>query len=360
MKSHPPCALPQALQVRAPAILACLSLCLVLGCSSSDSADPHDVTASDASAAGDAIDVTLPDAQPVPDAEAGPVFDAGSVGHDVGEVGCGVQVEPIETNVVPPPLMMLVVDRSASMSGSKWTTMKGAVQDIVDAYSGAIQFGLIPFPVDALCAVDVAAPISPNNESAIAQGLSSEPDIGGTPTAQALDQARGYLASFSGQDTKRYVLLATDGEPTCGDSPDGYATQMAAADLHASGVDMFVLGFHFDSAPLLGALAEYGGTGDYYTADSPSSLFAQLDKIAAKVQVPPCTYELQSVPEDHELLTVLFDGVPVGLSESRTNGWNYDSDSNTIAFYGDACVQLQSGDVEELRVEFGCPGPVVK
>jgi hypothetical protein len=50
----------------------------------------------------------------------------------------------------------------------------------------------------------------------------------------------------------------------------------------------------------------------------------------------------------------------VPRTPSHADGWDYFPDGDTITFFGAACTELQSGSVAEVKVLYGCPGPVVE
>ena len=45
----------------------------------------------------------------------------------------------------------------------------------------------------------------------------------------------------------------------------------------------------------------------------------------------------------------------ISRDTSHGNGWDYDAGSNQVTFYGAACTALQSGQVTDLTIVYGCP-----
>ncbi|RMH44875.1 MAG: VWA domain-containing protein [Deltaproteobacteria bacterium] len=286
------------------------------------------------------------------------------------------QVEPIEITAVPPPDLLLVVDKSGSMEEplgtgqQKWQVMRGALIDLVTAYDSGINFGLALYPDDDTCAPgSVRSAIAPQNSSAITTALNATRPDGGTPTHTTLQAALAYYNSIPVNPQGRYVLLATDGQPNCkniADPTDPAINEsiQAITALRNAGIPTYVLGFGdgINSDPTtLQAMANAGGTLTYYAANSPAELQAALDAIAGEINVPSCTFALEEVPEDVGELGVYFDDVPVPRNPSHADGWDYDPATNSITFYGATCDQLQSGSVGEVRVDYGCGGgPIVK
>jgi hypothetical protein len=94
-------------------------------------------------------------------------------------------------------------------------------------------------------------------------------------------------------------------------------------------------------------------------ASQPDQLVDAIGGIVSEVAVPACTYDLARPVDDHRLLAVFFDDEAVPYDETAAAGWSYDPAANAISFHGAACDALHRGDVAEVRVEFGCAGPVV-
>lgn len=287
--------------------------------------------------------------------------------------------------------MMLVVDISGSMctplgfggpmGPSKLAIMKEALITQVDDKHGRINFGLMLFPHSSgECAPGrVEVGIAPRNADPIRTRLSAlEDDLfscafsnsGATPTAPSIDATRDHYGTIPVNPIGRYALLATDGLPNCGPpTMDGGTeetvdeTVAAIEALRLAGVNTYVLGFGsgFGSDPsALNRMATAGGTGMPYSADSASSLDAALDAIAAEVIPPSCTVELGGPTRDPRLFQVRFDDGPlIPRDESRARGWDYDPATNTITFYGPDCTAIESGSVENVDVDFGCPGPLI-
>ncbi len=285
------------------------------------------------------------------------------------------QVEPVQISEVPPPDLMLVVDKSGSMAEplgtgeQKWQVMRNALTTVVAQYETGINFGLMLFPADDTCAAgNVLTGIAPLNSAAISASLNSTVPNGGTPTHTTMQDALAYYTGIPVNPQGRYVLLATDGQPNCRDIADPTSptiTESIAAiqNLNANGILTFVLGFGdgINSDPgTLQAMATAGGTMDYYAANSPAELQAALEAIAGEINVQSCTFVLEEIPEDVDELGVFFDDVAVPRNPSHTDGWDYDPATNSITFYGPSCDALRGGAVGEVRVDYGCGGgPVV-
>jgi len=328
-----------------------------------------------------------------------PIDFGGPIGVDSGppqdfgprpDGGCDL-MEPVMNEIIgDPPDMLLTVDISGSMCSplidtfppsmtTKMSIMKAALNELVASKDARINFGMMLFPgtSDACAPGTITNPIMPRNGAAImstVNGLNGDflgcafQHNGATPTPTSLDAARAYYDTIPVNEIGRYVLLATDGQPNCGPPlPDGGTeetvdeTVAAIAALYAAGIETYVLGFGDGiTASDMNRMAAAGGTGTPYSARSAAELDRALDMIAAEIIPASCTVALGGASRDPALLQVRFDGGPlIPRNMARTSGWDYDMATNTISFYGPECARLQSGDVERVDIDFGCPGPLI-
>ncbi|HET7540093.1 MAG TPA: vWA domain-containing protein, partial [Polyangiaceae bacterium] len=129
-----------------------------------------------------------------------------------------------------PAEILLLLDRSGSMkekpsgssaSDSKWSLVVPAVNEVVTATNATISWGLKAFPegegeecIAESVTAAVPVTIAPNNAAAVtAQLMALTPEGNGTPTGDAVEAAVKYLKSLTDPNPK-FILLATDGEPS--------------------------------------------------------------------------------------------------------------------------------------------------
>lgn len=297
-------------------------------------------------------------------------------GADGGAGGGGVsdecqQVEPIQMPTGDPADLFLVVDKSGSMEDpletgqDKWPVMRDALNTVVQQYENGIRFGLMLYPVGDSCAAgDVDAQLAMQNAGPISGQLGGTYPEGGTPTHTTLAAARSYYAGVTSPGA-RYVLLATDGEPNCGDPNDDEAptvTESIAAieALAGDSINTFVLGFggNVNNYPAtLQAMAAAGGTGDYFAANSPEELAAALGAIAGEVGLPSCSFRLDRDADGNDLI-VYQDDELVGQDPAHQDGWDYDPGTNTVTFYGPSCDAILGGQTDNVKIQFGGCGEV--
>jgi len=308
----------------------------------------------------------------LPGADNGGGGGGGGAGADAGPtVPTCEQVRPIEFQEALPPDLLLVVDKSGSMDDrilgqQKWGTMRNALNTTLTSNADGINFGLMLYPSNDVCAAgNVNTAVSPTSSANVSSALALVNPDGGTPTHTSLQNALSYYQGAAANANGRYVLLATDGEPNCLDPNEpqiSSAVQSVAAitALSNAGIPTFVLGFgNGVNAQTLQAMAVAGGQSQYYAANSPAELQLALDTIADQVALPDCRFVLGEAPADPSRLRLFFDNNEVGRSNQHVEGWDYDDASNAVTIYGSSCEQLQSGAVGEVRVDYGCQGTII-
>jgi len=314
------------------------------------------------------------DANPGPDGETLPEVDA----------SCGNQSQDIAVeNLGDPPDLLIVLDRSGSMSGPipmfppnftpKWNIMRDALNASVNQRQNQIRFGLAEFPTNDDCAVAtstaVRVPLDLGQAPEVMQYFATRSPNGNTPAAAGLQAALAHYHSIPANPAGRYVLFATDGEPNCevDEATAAASTVTAVRDLANAGVKTFVLGFGgafvtgtvLNDAAQAGQVPRPGGPPYYYAANSATELSAALQAIAGGLIVPTCSYHLATTPPVPEDVTVTLGGNPVPRSTLHTEGWDYHPDAMTITFFGSYCDQITAGAVGNVAFSYGCPGPVI-
>jgi hypothetical protein len=324
------------------------------------------------------------------------------------DANCGLV--PIDVARRPADLL-LVLDRSGSMSEHKVTGANGdqvtraqaakdAVDAIVEKTQSGIAWGLKMFPEGdaAYCVVtadkvDVALAL--NNYAAIAGVVDADAfDGDGTPTAAAVSAGRNYLENQVHDDNPKYLILATDGEPS-DDAKNQCTGQWADPDVKTAavnavaaaasdGIKTFVIGVNTSSSAnvTLNQLVQAGQTADppiaasedvssskdtsrhYYAANDSQGLVDALGKIAG--QVSDCTFRLtQPPPVPDNVVVKVTDAsgqlVKVPSDAGRSNGWDYAGDDHlAITVYGSWCdlVKAPTGN-NHVSIIYGCPGQVI-
>ncbi len=247
-----------------------------------------------------------------------------------------VDQDPVNLNASNVDVLILL-DASDSMgiafgAGTRSSVLADVLSNLVDAYQQWIRFGFAQFPgadaqcpgqmVTGCCAGPPSVGIAPGNGTAVEQAIGNLlPLAGNTPTALALQRAHAYYAGLNDGVAARYVLLATDGLPSCtlagalsssqsadADAGGPNACQDAVAQVQAlanDGIDVLVLavGAELTDDPegppdCLDQMAQAGGrpqslTGPgYYSAASPETLLDTVEQIFGGVEQTSCSFEL--------------------------------------------------------------------
>jgi hypothetical protein len=219
----------------------------------------------------------------------------------------------------------------------------------------------------------ISAQIMPHNAATVTGIINGTMALGnGTPTGDAIKKATAYLKSRN--VSNQFIVLATDGEPSCpsdGDKALTYAVQ-AITDAKNAGFPTYVIGVidpveNKSTVPRLNAMAEAGGTArsdnpvadKYYQAYSQEELTNALKAVTG--QVVSCVFEFTSKPPVPTNIAVSVNGKWLDQDTTKAQGWDYTSDQYTaLELHGDACQEVKTASENKVDIIFGCPGkPIV-
>jgi len=289
-----------------------------------------------------------------------------------------------------PPDILIVLDRSGSMkedlSGvmcsdpnvgcgatSKWAIATSTLATFLPTVQANVNWGLKLFASETNgCNVSGAAEVAPrvNNAAAINQVLGVTMAGSSTPTTAALKAAAGYLKTLTDPNPK-FILLATDGIPTCGTSPcaagvntgtmtnqcdDANAIAMVTS-VHDMGFPTFVLGIGTSKSPGDGTLSTMAvrggyprqGTPSYYPIDKPQDLTDAFQAITGMVS--SCFFTISpALPAGQEVSGVTADGVDLPSSDYVITG------GAGIQLVGQACADFMARKITDVAVQVSCNG----
>jgi hypothetical protein len=330
---------------------------------------------------------------------AGHISGMGGMGVVIGVGGsmCGHQVFNVDRKPVE---IFLVLDQSASMkedslgnkptdtgfaAPDKWTQLIPALTQVIGAADATISWGMKAFPegAGAACAattvttkIDVA--MASGNAAAIKAGVAAATDNGnGTPTGPVVGVVSSYLQSLP--DTNRkFILLATDGQPSCGGALGSLTTGTTAAKTDAVaavaaaaavGIHTFVVGVATaaSDAMTLNLMAVAGmeprndprpGADSFYLGTTQQELVSALAAIVNPI-ASSCIFPLTSVPPVPDNIAVKVNGTKSPQDTAHANGWDYtDPNYTAVQVYGPWCDMIKSNG-NSVEITFGCKNEII-
>jgi hypothetical protein len=252
----------------------------------------------------------------------------------------------------------------------RWGPAVDALKSLTKMFETKVNFGLTIFPGptadmggQAVCATGTQrVPVGLNTATAIAGQLDMTKPAGYTPTGPTLDevlkQIQAKKTSPDEQLPPQFVLLVTDGAPTCPgmgmqNAQAHQATIVAIDALAKAGVKTYVIGYDASVDAMLAMqlteYAQHGGTNNFYAVQDGPSLVAKFSEITGAVV--ECSYLLDKKPDDKNYVLVELDGKKLNLGDP--NGWSIDDRNVTIE--GEACTTLRDGSrMHTLAVTVEC------
>jgi hypothetical protein len=297
---------------------------------------------------------------------------------------CGITTAPLNKQ---PADLLLVLDKTGSLldamdssgkcaAGSttcqqRWTTLVAGLNAVLTSSSTDVNWGLETFNSDGSCGVDppeVAITPGAAGAAAVQAYIAGITPNGSTPTKLAISTAVTYLQTLTDTNGK-YILLATDGLPNCAGGGNGGggagATDLPATTTevglaYQAGFKVYVLGVGPDTGNL-DALANAGGTNNYYPALTPQALSDALATIVGSVV--SCSFGLGKAPPVPTNVAVQFNNdssIKAPHDTSHTSGWDYTTPANnTIQLYGSWCDDITTGKYTSAQILMGCPGGAI-
>jgi len=319
--------------------------------------------------------------------------------------------------------VLLVIDKSSSMDDQpegfelkKWEALKAALAPALEEVQEELSFGLLLYPFskqveipldcfEGCCEVPqgpaaLSVGIEPGTGSAskVMAALDATGPGGGTPTAAALDAALAYFTTGAGKDLQgdRFVLLATDGGPNCGENSTICAAEQCTPNLdglcpaaegnccrgegsyclddaavlqkiHAladASVPTFVIGIPGTEryAEYLEAFAIAGGVPNpnkhpaYYAVSAQAGVdgLTRTFRDITTHLVRSCEVDLGPVAPDKQLINVAVDCDIVPSDDGA--GWDISDEAKaTLVLAGDTCRRVRREGARRIDVVYGCP-----
>ena len=292
------------------------------------------------------------------------------------------QVETTKINPIPPDVL-LVLDKSGSMSMqswdhdanpqtavvTRWYSLYGVVSSIVTKFDKTVNFGMKLYPfIDAgsyqelgACKVDpgVEVEIAPENAAGVLAMLPGAEIavLGGTPMESGLKAAFTYLQALD-PNKQRFALLVADGEisKTCEGEVFNEALG-AVKGAYAKGIPTYVVGIDVDpsTSAQLSALAAAGGKPNVDDPDGFYQTASQIELQAALQQIVDdtlsCVIDVMPEPTEPELFEVWIgvDQIDAVTDCKTEDGWVWTKPHAQVELCGQACLALKKSQQVEAR-----------
>jgi len=185
-----------------------------------------------------------------------------------------------------------------------------------------------------------------------------------------MNAGAAYMATLTDTNPK-YLLLATDGAPTCNptlpanmmNTEDALGAQQAVTDAFNLGFKTFVVGIGdtmgaatLDQMAINGGMPQSGAATSFYQVTDTASLVAALQTILGRVG--SCQFEVGAAPNSmtsNDLIDVFGDGMAIPRDTTHTDGWDYSNAAHTaIEVFGPRCDAVKAGTTMNVTVTFRC------
>ncbi|MGB1699889.1 MAG: vWA domain-containing protein [Nannocystaceae bacterium] len=290
------------------------------------------------------------------DGDGGIKFDVGE--GIMGEAG-GACDEVTVTGEPEPPNIMLILDRSCSMAGQRWTDLQTVVTSLVTNYDAEVNFGAQFYPQvvgpDDCSSVTLDVPVAPMNGATITNLINGNGPTGLTPTLPAVQTSVTHLQGLMSEGDKVQILIADGDVNECGTATDVESALSAA---YNGGVDLSIPTYAVSVGGTLTQLQNFavaGGTGNYIETSDLSSLNAAIDAIVEGVL--SCKIALDPPPDYPEEVEVSVGGMvypQLANAAACGDGWYYTTPAkDELELCGAACDQLKI--TFQADIAYKCP-----
>jgi len=249
---------------------------------------------------------------------------------------------------------------SNCMGGNKWAQMVTAVTGFLPTAEATVNWGLMFFGSGTGCTVGTTANVAPAvmNAARINTAITGAMPGSSTPTTVAVKNASAYLRGLTDANPK-FILLATDGLPTCGGgggstSPDDDNAIAAVTQAHTDGIPTFVVGIAtngmdatLSSMATAGGYPRMGADKAYYPVASAAELKTALDTITQ--MVGSCFFGISKIdPKTMKISGVNVDGSPINMTDFTVVG------TTGVQLVGQACQDYMDGKLKNVEVQVDC------
>jgi hypothetical protein len=195
-------------------------------------------------------------------------------------------------------------------------------------------------------------------DSSVTGCFETSPD---SPSGDALWRTRLYYSDDQDPAMDRFVVLITDGNPSCTNDPSECedAGRQAAKLFTNGGIKTIVLGIGDEAknSTCLDAVALMGQTrgpnpGDYPWVGDPAQLESVLQKAFATVEERACRFTYPADLADRERLRITVNFEPLPRDLDHKDGWDFDPTGiPQIQLFGPACKKLKCSQITHGTVK---------
>jgi uncharacterized protein YegL len=259
-----------------------------------------------------------------------------------------------ETGIAGNPVdIMLVLDRSGSMSGQPLADLKtgaNAFVDIIDeATDGALdgviangsRIGMVSFASNAT----LNRPLT-TDANAVKSGINSLNASGATAIGDGINLGQSQLAA-SNPTSEKVMIVFTDGENNTGANPT-----TAAANAKAAGTEIFVIGLGSINVAQLNSIASDPDSEHVRIAPNSAQLQAIFEAIGAAIVVPAATnITVVDTVDDHFSVSNVVASKGSVAQAGNVLTWTIDelkTETVTLSFTA-THDNTKSGGVEEVN-----------
>ncbi len=309
-------------------------------------------------------------------------FNGSATSTGDGSGGAPTCVAQTATTQLVPLDMLIVLDESGSMSGTKWDTVTQALKDFInDPASAGISVGFVYFPnLNAndcnpldYSVLNAGFGTLPGAAQSLIDSINGESPQGGTPTWGALKGSLQRAVAYQDlhTDHKVVVIFASDGDPTsCSITDIPTIAALSQQAYNYNGVQTFAIAMPGATLANLNAIAAAGGTTQAYDVTSNPQQFSQKMQ-DIRSQALPCQFVIPPPPDgkmlDPKLVNVEYTpsgmGSPSNIPKVATfnacgtgAGWYYDNDAapTKILLCPASCNLVKADSQAKVDVAFGC------
>lgn len=234
--------------------------------------------------------------------------------------------------------MVIVLDRSGSMSGKKLEDAKMAVRELISRLSAADRFAMVAYSDDArrICELTSVTPVAKNKLNSLVTGIGAS---GGTNLGEGLQTGINLLTQSGKTGNTGRLILISDGLANQGITDIESLGRMASVAVTKEfSISTAGVGHDFNEI-LMTAIADHG-TGNYHFIENPGAFAAVFNNEFEQTRTAAATSLRLCLDETSGIKMLNAGGYPISHQ-----------DGNAIFYPGD----LISGETRKLFLSLQVP-----